>query len=239
MVAEAKEVDRPIGEMLSRGEVKFESRENIWKKAEPSHFPVFRDVKIKTEKGSAAIALGNNCQIEVGPNSLFFFDQIDRLNLSQGGINFRISSSAELNFKIGNLLVTKSRSLQASKGPIVASPKNEETIGSITIHSNGSVSIKSTQGQLFILNQDRVVLAALSSQDSVTIPSIAVEGSHPVMVAQAGEAAAGGETGGGAFLGISTWGWIGIIGGAAVVGGIVGVTTSHHGGHHAYLPICP
>ncbi len=82
MVAEAKEMNPPVGEMVSRGEVRFEARQNIWEKVEPSYFPVFQGVKIKTEKGSAAIALANTGQIEVGPNSLFFFDQMDRFILS-------------------------------------------------------------------------------------------------------------------------------------------------------------
>jgi len=186
IAAEAAERGFPIGEMVSKGEVNFEARENVWKKVELSH-PVFQGVKIKTEKGVAGIALGNNSQIEVGQGSLFSFDQNDRLHLRQGGINFRIPPDAELNFKIGNLLVTKSRSLQASKGPIVASPKNEETIGSLSIHSNGSATVKSIQGQFIILDQDRVVLASLSSQESVTIPSKIVKGAPKTMVAQAGD----------------------------------------------------
>jgi hypothetical protein len=192
IVAEAAERGIPIGEMVSKGDVNFEARENVWKKVEPSHFPVFQGVKIKTEKGIAAVALGNNSHIEVGQNSLFSFDQMGWLHLYQGQINFRISPNAELNFKIGNLLVTKSRSLQASKGPIVASPKNEETIGSIIIHSNGSATVKSIKGQLFIIaDKDHHVLASLSSNESVTIPSITVKSPSRTMVAQVGGPATG------------------------------------------------
>src|SRR4030042_6010588 len=186
IVAEAGERGFPIGEMVSKGEVNFEARENVWKKAEPSH-PVFQGVRIKTEKGIAGIALGNNSHIEVGQNSLFSFDQNDRLPLHQGGINLRISTNAELNFKIGSLLVAKSRSLQASKNPVVGFPKKEETIGSLSIHSNGSATVRSVQGQFIILDQDRVVLASLSSQESVTIPSKIVKGAPKTMVAQAGD----------------------------------------------------
>ena len=186
IVAEAGERGFPIGEMVSKGEVNFEARENVWKKAEPSH-PVFQGVRIKTEKGIAGIALGNNSHIEVGQNSLFSFDQNDRLHLHQGGINFRISPNAELNFKIGSLLVAKYRSLQASKNPVVGSPKKEETIGSLSIHPNGAATLKSIQGQFIILDQDRVVLASLSSQESVTIPSKIVKGAPKTMVAQAGD----------------------------------------------------
>jgi hypothetical protein len=227
-VAEAKERGIPIGEMISKGEVNFEARENVWKKVESSHFPVFRGVKIKTEKGVAAIALGNNSHVEVGQNSLLSFDQNDRLHLFQGQINFRISSTAELNFKTGKLTVAKSHSLQASKGPGVVSPKNnEETIGSISIHSNGSVTIKSIQGELFILDEDRTVLAKLPSQDSVTIPSAMVKSPSKTMVAQAGETGKSSlgkeekESGGFVLWGIDgpTWGYI--AGGVFGLGGTV------------------
>jgi len=233
IVAEAKERGIPIGEMISKGEVNVEVRENVWKKVESSHFPLFQGVKIKTEKGVAAIALENNCHIEVGQNSLLSFDQNDRLHLFQGQINFRITSTAELNFKIGKLTVMKSHSLQASKGPGVASPKNEETIGSISIHSNGSVTIKSIQGQLSILDQERTVLAALPSQDSVTIPSSMVKSPSKTMVAQAGETGKGSsgkdeKEKGFVLWGMDgeTWGWmaggiLGLGGSAALVGVII------------------
>jgi hypothetical protein len=222
IVAVAKERGTPIGEMVSKGEVNFEARENVWKKVDASHFPVFQGVKIKTEKGAAAIALRNNTHVDVSPNSLLSFDQMDRLNLFQGQIHFRISSTAELNSKIGRLTVTQSQSLQASMGSGVASPKHEETIGSISIHSNGSVTIKSIQGQLFVLDEDRTVLAKLSSQDSVTIPSAMVKSPSKTMVAQAGETGKGSsgkdeKEKGFVLWGIDgeTWGWI--------FGGVVGL----------------
>jgi hypothetical protein len=52
-----KEANRPLGDMTSRGEVKFEAREGAWKNVEPSYFPVFQGMKIKTEKGAAVISL--------------------------------------------------------------------------------------------------------------------------------------------------------------------------------------
>jgi hypothetical protein len=235
MVANAKEKSLPIGEMVSGGEVKFEARENVWKDVEQSNFPIFQGVKIKTGKGTAIIALTNNSQIEVGQNSILFFDPSDCLHLSQGSLNFRIPYTAEINFKVGNLFFTKTRSLQASKDLSAGSSKNEEIIGSILIHSNGSVTIKNIQGQLSILDQNHVVLAGLSSQDSITIPSTTVKGTSKVMVAQAGEAGgAGAETGG--FAGISTLGWVGIVCvlGAAGVG--LGIAASHGGGGGVTCP---
>jgi hypothetical protein len=247
-VGEAKEIGRPIGEMISRGEVKFESRENVWKNVEPSSFPVFQGVKIKTEKGASLITLENNRQIEVGQNSLFSFDRNDQMHLRQGTINFRFPSTAELSIKVGDLTVSKYRSLQASKNPSTISPKSEDTVGSILVHPNGSLTVRSIQGPLFVVNQDRVVLAALSSKDTVTIPSVAAKGPSRVMVAQAGETTSGPEGETGKFLGIGTWGWVAIIGGVVVIAVIAAVLASQGGGHHeaaaaapapAPAPVCP
>ncbi|MGZ3514758.1 MAG: hypothetical protein ACXU93_12485 [Thermodesulfobacteriota bacterium] len=248
MVAEAKEIGRPIGEMISRGEVKFESRENVWKNVEPSSFSIFQGVKIKTEKGASIITLENNRQIEVGQNSLFSFDRNDQMHLRQGTIEFRFPSTAELSFKVGDLTVGKYRSLQASKNPSTVSPKSEDTVGSILVHPNGSVTVKSIQGPLFVVNQDHVVLAALSSKDTVTIPSITAKGPSKVMVAQAGETTSGPEGETKKFLGIGTWGWVAIIAGVAVIAVVAAVAASSGGGGHheaapapapAPAPVCP
>ena len=68
------------------------------------------------------------------------------------------------------------------------------------------------------MNQDRVVLAALSSKDSVTIPSTTVGGKPPVMVAQVGEAVA--AAGAGTIFGASVTTVIAVVAGAAAIGGI-------------------
>ena len=237
MVAEAKEKVLPVGEMVSKGEVKFEARENVWKGVESSHFPIFQGTKIKTEKGIAIVTLSNNSQIEISPNSLFSFDQKDQFLLSQGSIEFRIPSGSEINFKVGNLSILKSRTLQATKGPSAIPPSDEETIGSISIHSNGSVTVKTIQGKLSILNQDRVVLAALSSKDSVTIPSITVGGKPPVMVAQVGEAAA--AAGAGTIFGASVTTVIAVLAGAVAIGGIAAAVSAAGGGGEEEVPVCP
>ncbi len=82
MVAEAKERSLPIGEMVSKGGVKFESRENIWKNVESSHFPIFKGMRIKTEKGVASVSFNKGGIIEVKPNTMFLFSQEDLLILS-------------------------------------------------------------------------------------------------------------------------------------------------------------
>jgi hypothetical protein len=224
-IAEAKEKVIPIGEMVSKGEVKFEARQNVWKGVESSHFPIFQGTKIKIEKGVAIVTLSTNSQIEVSPNSLFSFDQNDQFILSQGSIEFRIPSGSEINFKVGNLSILKSPILQATKDPSAVPPNGKEVIGSISIHANGSVTVKTIQGKLSILNQDHVVLAALSSKDSVTIPSITVGGKPPVMVAVVGDTGPSEET---EKKGATTV--IAVLAGAGAIAGIVVLASSGGGG---------
>ncbi len=237
MAAEAKEKLLPIGEMVSKGEVKFEARQNVWKGVESSHFPIFQGTKIKIEKGTAFLTLSNNIQIQASPNSLFFFDQNDRFVLSQGSIEFRIPSASAINFKVGNLFILKSQTLQATRGPSVVPPNEEETIGSASIDAHGNITVKCIQGKLSIVDQGRVVLAALSSKDSVTIPFTTVGGKLPVRVAQVGEVAAG--VGAGTIFGASTMTVIAIVAGAAAIGGIVVAVSATTGGTTKETPVCP
>ena len=238
MIAEAKEMSRPLGEMVSGGEVKFEARKTIWKDVELSQFPIFQGVAIKTEKGASLITLEGNRQIKVGENSLFSFDRNDQMHLTRGTIDFRLPCTAELSFKVGELTVIKSKSLQASKKSSAVSPNSEATIGSIFVHSNGAVTVKSLQGSLSVLNQERVVVAALSSKDTVTFPSVTVNGPPKVMVAQASEKTRD-PAESSKFLGIPWWIWtttIGVVVMATVIS--IALTTSHGGGGTA-VPVCP
>jgi hypothetical protein len=188
VAVEAKEVGLPIGEMVSRGEVKFEAKQKVWKNIESSHFPIFAKGKIQTLNGTGIITLANNCQVEVGPRSVLSIDQTEQLSLFQGKANFRIPPESEVVFKVGNLSVTRPRALQATRNPAMVFPKkNEETVGSISIHANGSVTVKSLKGSLSILDLDRTVLAGLSPKESITIPSITATGKSRTKVAQAGE----------------------------------------------------
>jgi hypothetical protein len=228
IVAEARGEVTPLGEMISNGEVRFEAKENVWKDVNPSYFPIFKGMKIKTEKGQAIITLSNGSQIEIGPQSLISFDQNDQINLNQGDIGFRIPPTSETNFKIGSLSFIRSKVLQATKAPSVVTPENKETIGSITIHSNGSATVRSIQGRLSLLNQDRVVLAELSPKDSLTIPSLTIKRNAPVMMAQVGETKASEEKW--EFWGIGTWGWVGIGAAAAAVIAGVAIAASSGGG---------
>ena len=242
MIAEAAQMGRPLGEMVSRGEVKFESRESVWKNVEPSQFPVFPGVRIKTGKGVSLMTLEGNRQIEVGENSLLSFDRNDQMNLTQGAINFRLPPAAELSFKVGNLTVIRSKSLQASKRPMAVSPKDQATIGSIAIHSNGAVTVKSLQGSLSVINQEHVVLAALSSKDAVTLPSVTVKAPPKVMVAQAGEKTSEPEPEPWKFLGLGTWWWVAIATAVVVVAVVAAVAAGGGGGgggSRAVVPVCP
>ena len=226
MIAEAREIVFPIGEMVSRGSVKYEVKEKLLKNIETSHFPIFQKGKIKTEKGTCIITMTNNCQIEVDQNSALSFDHADQFHLSQGRINFRIPPNTNVIFKVGNLIITKPTFLQASKTAPMVSPKNEEIIGSISLHPNGSVTVRSLKNSISIMNEDHVVIAALSSKESITIPSIVASGRSRTVVAQAGEVkeekrerkVAG--TLEWEYLGLNAVQWIGTGYAAAIVGGL-------------------
>ena len=240
MTAGAKERSLCIGQMVSKGVVKFEARKNVWKSVEPSHFPIFAETKMKTENGTATITLSNNSQIEIRPNTSFFFDQNGRFILSQGAIEFRIPSGSEIDLGARGLSIMKSQTLHVTKGPSVSSEKNEVTLGTISIHSNGAVEVKCIQGRLSVLSKDRVVMATISSKEAVTIPSITAGGKHGVMVAQVGDpATAGAEAEG--FLGLSTGAWVGSAAGTVAVGlGGWEISESAGGGSDPDIkPICP
>jgi hypothetical protein len=238
MIAGATERNIPLGQMVSKGAVKYEARKDVWKSVESSHFPIFAETKMKTENGTAMITLSNNSQIGIRPDTLFFFDQNGRFILSQGAIEFRIPSGSEFDLGARNLSLLKSRMLHVAKAFPVSSEKEEETIGSVSIHSNDAVAVKCIQGKLLILNKDRTVLAALSSRESVTIPSITAGGKQRVMVAQVGDPApAGAEIEG--FLGLSTAAWVGIGIGAVAVGlGAWGISEAVKDDDHDRIPVC-
>jgi hypothetical protein len=235
MMTEAKGL--PIGQMISRGEVKFEAKENTWKTVEPSAFPIFQGTKVKTEKGVAVILLPkDHGQIEVGQNSLFSFDQRDRLLLLQGSIDFRIQTAAEVRFGAGEISIVPSRSLQATRDPSSVPYKNEEIIGSISIHSDGAVTVRTLQGSLTVIDQRQTVLAALSSKEELTLPSASVKTGPRVMVAQTSGTAAGGSEGS-EFLGLSTWEWVGVGVGMAGMAGVA-VYAEESTKVHDQIPIC-
>src|SRR4030043_195170 len=161
MIAEANQ-NIPVGQMVSRGGVKFEVKENSWEKVE-TPFPIFEGMRIRTEKGEAVLALAGKTRIEIGSDSLFYFDQRDQFNLLQGKINFRIQPDGQLGFKVGNLWINKSYPLQSAKGSSVVLTKDKEFAGSILVHSRGSVTVKTIQGSISVTNQEGTVLASLSA----------------------------------------------------------------------------
>jgi len=228
VVTQAKDANFPIGEMISKGGARFEVREKVWRNIDSSHFPVFEKGRIKTEQGTGRVTLRNNCHFEIAQNSVISFEQVDRAHLAQGRVNFRIPSNTEVTIKVGSLAVTKPRVQQASKSTATIPARNEDTVGSITLHSNGSVTIRNLQGSLTILDQDRVVVAALSSKESITIPAMMASGkSYNKMMAQAGEVRQSKrETRDDidrewTYLGINAIEWIGVGYAAALVGGLI------------------
>jgi len=237
MVAQAKEMGRPLGDMLSTGEVKFESRTGVWKNVEPSQFPIYPGMRIKTEKGPSLVTLRGDRQIDVGKNSLFSFNQNEQMELTQGSVEFRLPAASELNFKVGELTISKS--LRAPQDPSPVSLKSGPTIGSISVHSNGAVTVKSLQGSLSVFNQERVVQAALSSKDTVTLPSITVKGPPKVMVAQADEKSSDSDDDDSRFLGVPWWTWVVAASGAMIATIVVLGVTSGKGNGGTAVPVCP
>jgi hypothetical protein len=245
-IAEAKGRGFPIGEMISSGEVKFEARENAWKRVEPSHFPIFQGVRIKTENGHALIVLTNEGQVEVGQNSLFSFQADKQFHLFQGRVSFRIPSRTNLVFRVGNLSIMRPLPMESANSRVIT-PRSPETVGSVSLHSNGAVTVKSIRGPLSVQNQESVVLAALSASESVTIPSSAAFGNQGQMVAVIGDPAADVYPTGKAlteeFLGLSktTWMLIALAGVAAAGGGIALAVSGGEDDEDIipFTPVCP
>ncbi len=238
MAAEAKETGRPLGEMISIGDVKLEAKEAVWKKVEVSEFPIFPGVRIKTERGPSLVTLRGNRQIDVGKNSLFSFNGSDRMEITQGSIEFRLPAGSELSFRVGELTVI-SRPLRVSQNSLTVSPKSEATIGTISVHSNGAVTIQSFQGSLSVVNQERALLATLSSKDTVTLPSVVVNTPSRTMVAKADEKTSDDEDETRKLLGIPWWIWE-VAGAGAVMATLItfGVTT-REGNDRGVVPVCP
>jgi len=221
-VVEAKEISRPLGDMLSPGDAMFESKGGVWKNVEVFEFPIFPGVRIKTVESPSLVTLQDNRQIDVGRCSLFLFDRSDQIQLIRGNFEFRLPFTTELSFKVGELTVTSK--------PV------EATIGSISVHSNGAVTINCIQGFLSVSSQERVVLASLSSEQKVTFPPSIVK-SPKVMVAQGEETACDEYAESKGFLGIPWWIWAGsgVVVAAAVIA-VVATSGGHGGSHRAACP---
>lgn len=246
VVADAKERGLPIGEMISSGKVTFEARNNVWKRVEPSHFPIFQGVRIQTDKGHALIVLANDSQVEVGQNSLFSLQPDNQFHLFRGRVSFRIPPRVNLHFRVGNLTIGKPRRMQVARDLLFA-PENQAAVGSVIVRPNGAVSVKSARGPLSVQNQESVVLAALSSNESITIPSATAFGDTGQVVALAGDTAADtyptGKAATEELLGLSTKTWmlIALAATVAVGGGLAWYALESEDDEDVipYTPVCP
>ncbi len=238
MVADANQ-NIPIGQMISRGGVKFEVSKNSWEKVE-TPFPVFEGMKIRTEKGEAVLALSEKTRIEIGSDSLFYFDQRDQFNLLEGKVSFRIQPDVPLRFRVGNLWISKSYPLQSAKGSSVALTKDKEFAGSILTHIKGSVTVKSTQGPLHVTSQDGTVLASLSTGESITLPSVFVspKSPTPTMTANAEPESTEETAEERGFLGVPTWAWVSLAALVAAEVVVVSIAATRKGGG-GEAPTCP
>jgi hypothetical protein len=243
--AEEKGKTIPIGEMVSRGEVQFEAKEKTWKKVELSYFPIFEGTKIRTEKGSAIISLKNDNQIEMGPGAILFFDRKDQIRLFQGRIHFRLGSPEAISINIGKITLANTPYVQAASTNRLVAKKNIAEIGTVLVDSNDSVTIRSTQGQFRVLDQQGVLLASISSKEFLKIPYRIIETppaekSQPMIVAQVGEIPPSQEEEG-TYLGLSKWTWVGIGAGVVGVAGIALLAAGGGGGGGGGggAPVCP
>ena len=237
IIAEANQ-NIPVGQMVSRGEVKFEVKENTWEKVE-TPFPVFEGMKIRTEKGEAVLVLAEKTRLEIGSDSLFYFDQRDQFNLLRGKINFRIQPDVQLRFKVGSLWINKSYPLQTAIGPSVGLAKDKEFTGSILMHSTGSVTVRTIQGSASVTNGDGTLLTSLSTGESITLPSVVVSSKSPIMMANAEPKGTEGPEEDGL---LSKWEtWLGIAAAVVIVGVTAALVISASGsGHdHHEAPVCP
>jgi hypothetical protein len=185
--ARAAEKNVPFGEMISKGEAWIESRKDVWKKIEEPQFPILKGMKIKTGNGATVIALKSGTRIELGSGSLASFGREDELLLYQGNMDFRAPATSGMAFKVGSLSIVNTATLQTARETAALSGRGEATVGSIWLLSSGSMSVKSNQGKLSILDPERAILATVSPRESVTIPSATVSGGKGERVAQAGD----------------------------------------------------
>ncbi len=230
LAAESKGL--PIGEMVAKGEVKLGAN-TLQGKGISSSFPIFSGSTITTEKGLATIRLSNNSLVGVYADSSFSLDQMDRLTLSKGTVEFYLPPSSEARIQAGNVSIVKSPVQQAGNNSATSSPKDEWAFGSISIQPNGSVTVKNVQGRLSILNPNNTVLAALAPKESMTI-SITSEGKLQVAQATADKTA---TTGSKEFLGLSTWEWVGAGAMAVGIGAGIGFAAGGSGGSGG--AVCP
>jgi len=165
-----REMDLPVGTVISQGNVKMEVKDKVWRTLESPYAPILKGKKIKIENETVRISLSNNSLIEVNPKSLLSFEHEGQLNLFEGGIHFKIPAAAQMNFKIGALSVMKPHPLTAQKGLAAVPIREEETGGSLLLHQDGSLTVRSVQGSLSILDRENRVLATTSSNRPITIP---------------------------------------------------------------------
>jgi hypothetical protein len=234
-----------VGEMVSRGEVEFEVAEDRWKAVEPSHFPIIPGVRVRTKAGEALIILPGGTRIQVGENTVFLLGERDQFHLEQGHLSFRTAADSEMVFIVGGLSIGKGHTLQASTSEVPEVSTGEQAVGSIAIRPDGSLHIKGIEGTVTVKGEENQTLAAVSSGESVTVPSTAVSESQGDILAQVGEIPEEWlET---EPSGLSKAGWIAaglcgtafVVGIALLAGGGGGSSSGGGNGTPDIEPLCP
>ncbi len=228
----------PIGEIITRGEVQFSVKENIWKNIEPNYFPLFSGMKIKTRKGLANIFLKNQSHVELSKDTLIVIADMDNIRLLHGKIDFRIPARANFKMHLGNLVIQKASSQHASQGNYAA---GEEVIGGLNLTTHGAMTISLIKGKVSVIDHQQRVLAPLSPRDSLTIPASLVnkprqEKIIPLKIAQVGEEELAAEPEKYAGISVKTWGIIGLAA-LGATGALIAAGSGGGGGGGA--PACP
>ncbi len=127
--------------------------------------------------------------------------------------------------------------LETGKNSSAVFSGHQENTGYLSIASNGSMTLKSIEGKLSILDRERKVLAVLSSNESVAVSSSSDSKDQKIVIVQVPASSGFGYSGGGEFLGMSAGSWGVLAAGALGLGGM-GVYTGQTDTKDP-APICP
>ena len=180
----ASEENPPIGEMVWKGNVSVAKQEERWGRMKERPFPIFKGSKVRTECGMATVTLTNDYQIVVLPYSQVVFPDLEQVIFKEGEVNFRVPTASRTRLSVESLGTVNSFYLDDSKIGSPQPPDKKESLGTVHLSSGGSLTLRNRQGSIFVIDQDRKVVASLSSGESVRIPPAKVSGRERVRVDQ-------------------------------------------------------
>jgi len=180
----ASEENPPIGEMVWKGNVSVAKQEERWGRMKERPFPIFKGSKVRTECGMATVTLSNDYQIVMLPYSQVVFPDLEQVIFKEGEVNFRVPTASRTRLSVESMGTVNSFYLDDSKIGSPQPPDKKESLGTVHLSSGGSLTLRNRQGSIFVIDQDRKVVASLSSGESVRILSGKVLGVEKVRVDQ-------------------------------------------------------